>query len=108
MAGVFNGKVLIVGKSAVRALSLEDGRQLWYAPTGDVPSGQGVASQNVYYLPLKKGEIMALDIDKGHVKAHNRAKTAGPAPGNLVFYEGAVISQTPTQIVAYPQLAARL
>ena len=108
LAGVFNGKVLIVGKSAVRALSLHDGRQLWYVPTGDLPSGQGVASKNVYYLPLKRGEIMALDIDKGHVKAHNRAKTAGAAPGNLIFYEGAVISQTPTQIVAYPQLEARL
>jgi tetratricopeptide (TPR) repeat protein len=108
LAGVFGGKVLIVGKTAVRALSLEDGRQLWYVPTGDLPSGQGVASKNVYYLPLKKGEIMALDIDKGTVKAHNRAKNAGVSPGNLVFYEGAVISQTPTQIIAYPQLAARL
>ena len=108
LAGVFNGKVLIVGKAAVRALSLQDGRQLWYLPTGDLPSGQGVASQNVYYLPLKKGEVMAVDIEKGQVKAHNRAQTAGVSPGNLVFYEGTVISQTPTQIIAYPQLAARL
>src|SRR5207248_7801279 len=35
LAGVFGGKVLIVGKTAVRALSLADGRQLWYVPTGD-------------------------------------------------------------------------
>jgi outer membrane protein assembly factor BamB len=108
LAGVYNGKVLIVGKTAVRALNLEDGRQLWYAPTGDLPSGQGVASQNVYYLPLKKGEIMALDIDSGRIKAHNRARAGGVSPGNLVFYDGTVISQTPMQIVAYPQLAARL
>src|SRR5262249_40222652 len=90
LAGVYNGKVLIVGKTWVRALALEDGRQLWQVPTGDMPSGQGVASKNVYYLPLKRGEIMALDLDKGQVKAHNRAKTAGVAPGNLIFYEGAV------------------
>ncbi len=108
LAGVYGGKVLVVGKTAVRALSLEDGRQVWYVPTGDLPSGQGVASKNVYYLPLTKGEIMAIDIDKGQLKAHNRAKTAGVSPGNLVFYEGAVISQTPTRIVAYPQLEARL
>src|SRR5262249_55726327 len=67
MAGVFNGKVLIVGKNAIRALSLDDGRQLWYLPTGDLPSGQGVASKDIYYLPLKKGEIMAIDVDKGAV-----------------------------------------
>ena len=108
LAGVFDGKVLIVGKSAVRALSLQDGRQLWYLSTGDLPSGQGVASQNIYYLPLKKGEIMAIDIEKGQIKAHNRAKTGNFSPGNLVFYEGTVISQTPTQIVAYPQLVSRL
>ena len=108
MAGVYNGKVLIVGKSAIRAVSLDDGRQLWYLPTGDLPSGQGVASNNIYYLPLKKGEIMAIDIEKGLVKAHNRAKNSSASPGNLVFYEGAVLSQTPLQIVAYPQLAARL
>lgn len=108
MAGVFGGKVVIVGKNAVRALNLEDGRQLWYLPTGDLPSGQGVASKNIYYLPLKKGEIVALDIDKGAVKAHNRAKNAGPSPGNLIFYEGTVVSQTPLQITGYPQLVARL
>jgi outer membrane protein assembly factor BamB len=110
-AGVYAGKVLIVGKSAIRALSLDDGRQLWYIPTGAMPSGQGVASRNIYYLPLRKddkgekGEIMAIDIEKGQVKAHN---TGGAAPGNLIFYEGAVISQTPTQVVVYPQLASRL
>lgn len=108
LAGVYSGRVLIVGKNAIRALSLEDGRQLWYIPTGDMPSGQGVASKNVYYLPLRKGEVMAVDIEKGTVKAHNRAKVAGVTPGNLIFYEGAVISQTPTHIVAYPQLVARL
>ncbi|MCI0638280.1 MAG: PQQ-binding-like beta-propeller repeat protein [Gemmataceae bacterium] len=108
LAGVYNGKVLIVGKSAIRALSLEDGRQLWYLPTSDMPSGQGVAAKDIYYLPLKKGEIMAVDINRGLVKAHNRAKTAIEAPGNLVFYEGAVLSQSATKIVAYPQLAARL
>src|SRR5262249_34594186 len=108
MAGVYSGKVLVVGKNAIRALSLEDGRQLWYLPTGDMPSGQGVAAKNVYYLPLKKGEILAVDIDKGTVKPHNRAANTGVSPGNLVFYDGAVLSQTPREVIAYPQLLARL
>ena len=109
MAGVYAGKVLVVGKNAIRALSLEDGRQLWFLPTGDMPSGQGVAAKNIYYLPLKKGEILAVDIEKGTVKAHNRAANQqATSPGNLVFYDGAVLSQTPREVVAYPQLLASL
>jgi outer membrane protein assembly factor BamB len=110
LAGVFGDKVVIVGKNSVRAVRLSDGAPIWqHLATGDLPSGQGVASNNIYYLPLKKGEILAIDLEKWQVKAHNRAaKPGSPAPGNLVFYEGLVISQTPTAIVAYPQLSAKL
>jgi outer membrane protein assembly factor BamB/tetratricopeptide (TPR) repeat protein len=110
MAGVYSGKVLIVGKTSIRALSLATGQRLWSIPTGAMPSGQGIASKNVYYLPLSQGEILAVDIEHGTIKAHNRAAgdAAKTPPGNLVFYEGSVLSLTPTDVVAYPQLAARL
>jgi outer membrane protein assembly factor BamB/tetratricopeptide (TPR) repeat protein len=108
MAGVYQGRVLVVSDTNIRALDLKDGRQLWSISTGDLPSGQGVASKNIYYLPLKKGEILAVDIVKGEVKAHNRAAVAGAAPGNLVFYDNMVLSQTPTEVAAFPQLSARL
>jgi outer membrane protein assembly factor BamB len=111
LAGVYEGKVVIVGKNSVRALRLADGAPM-YNPllTGDLPSGQGVASNNIYYLPLKKGEIVAIDLKDWMVKAHNRAKDPSKvvSPGNLVFAEGLVISQTPTAIIAYPQLVAKL
>jgi outer membrane protein assembly factor BamB len=108
MAGVYQGRVLIVSDTNIRALDLKDGRQVWSIHTGDMPSGQGVTSKGMYYLPLKKGEILAVDIVKGEVKAHNRAAVAGSAPGNLVFYENIVLSQTPTEVMAFPQLSARL
>jgi len=122
LAGVFLDKVVIVGKNSIRALRLSDGAQIWSAlQTGDLPSGQGVASNNVYYLPLRKGEICAVDLERWTIRAHNRASNASPTllpggprpgwgepPGNLVFYEGTVVSQTPTAIVAYPQLLAKL
>jgi outer membrane protein assembly factor BamB len=128
LAGVFQGKVVIAGKNSIRALRLVDGVQAWpVLATGDMPSGQGVASNNIYYLPLRKGEICAVDLNGWNIQAHNRASgpatVIGPAtgegkggakpawaepPGNLVFYEGTVLSQTPTAIVAYPQLAAKL
>jgi outer membrane protein assembly factor BamB/tetratricopeptide (TPR) repeat protein len=107
-AGVFNKKVLLVGKNHIRALNLDDGRPAWMISTGDVPSGQGVASHGVYYQPLKKGEIVAVDIERGAVKAHNRAKAANFSPGNLIFSDGAVITLTPYKVEAYPQLVARL
>jgi outer membrane protein assembly factor BamB len=108
LAGVYQGRVLIVGKNVVRAYSLKDGTELWRLTTGDLPSGQGVASKNIYYLPLQKSEILAIDIEKGLVKAHNRATDAKTLPGNLVFNDGAVLSQTANEIVAFPQLAMRL
>jgi outer membrane protein assembly factor BamB len=109
LAGVFQGKALIVGRNSIRALDLHrNGDMAWYVATGDMPAGQGVASKNIYYLPLKKGEILAVDVEKGEVKAHNRAKNADIPLGNLLFYEGAVVAQTPREIVAYPQLLARL
>jgi outer membrane protein assembly factor BamB len=109
-AGVYGDKVLIVGRYTVRALRLADGAPLWsHLQTGYLPSGQGVASKDIYYLPLRNGEILAIDLDKWAIKAHNRASNPkAPVPGNLVFYEGVVLSQTPTAIVAYPQLAAKL
>lgn len=107
-AGVHAGRALIVGKGFVRALDLPTGQQVWKVSTGDLPSGQGVACRDVYYLPLKKGEILALDIPTGNIRAHNRAKAGSPSPGNLVFHDGVVLSMTPRDIVAYPQLATRL
>lgn len=107
-AGVVDGKALIVGRNMVRALNIENGRQAWAVSTGDLPAGQGVASKNIYYLPLKKGEVLAIDVERGFVKAHNRAKTQNVPLGNLVFSEGAVFSATPTQLAAFPQLAVRL
>ena len=113
LAGVFQDRVLIVGRNAIRALRLTDGSQMWYVSTGKLPSGQGVASKNIYYLPLQKGEILAVDVERGIVKSHNRARSEEIAtndadPGNLLFYEGMVLSQTPKEIVAYPQLTAKL
>jgi hypothetical protein len=112
LAGVFKDKVVLVGKSTCRALSLADGKPLWKLETG-LPSGQGAASDNVYYLPLKSGaqsrepEVCAIDIHKGVILARTRSRRR-EVPGNLIFFNGFVISQTVDRITAYPQLAAKL
>src|SRR5207302_3408806 len=68
LGGVFNGKVLLVGNNGVRALNLADGTTAWNIPNLGLPSGYGVASKGIYYLPLKNREIVAIDIDKGRVR----------------------------------------
>jgi outer membrane protein assembly factor BamB/tetratricopeptide (TPR) repeat protein len=122
LAGVYDGKVLIVGKDSIHALSLADGHSLWTLPTG-TPSGEGVASDNLYYLPLrssltsKEPEICIIDLEKGRVFAHakSREKVIGPdakkdagndllVPGNLVFFEGQLISQSLNEVAVFPQV----
>ncbi len=121
LAGVYAGRVVIVAKKDIRALSVDDARELWRVPTG-MPSGRGVASDNVYYLPLKlavfsdkeKGPgIFAIDIERGKIAAQTRSKKdlktgSVEVPGNLMFFDGLVISQTATELAAYPQLKVKL
>lgn len=119
LAGVYNGKVLLVGKRQCRALNLANGAQLWTRDTG-LPSGQGVASNNVYYLPLQHGdqskdpEVCRIDINTGNILGRSKARArAGSqdqpeAPGNLLFFGDDVISQTATSIRAYPQVDAKI
>ena len=123
LAGVFAGRVVIVGKKVVRALSLEDGsREVWRIETGGLPSGRGVASDNIYYLPLsetvfpdkeKAPAVVAIDIEKGRIVGRTRSRGKEDdhdpssklmVPGNLVFFEGDVISQSASQVAVFPQL----
>ena len=102
-AGIFHGKALVVGKNYVKGINLISGKEAWPKITNiGSPSGQGAASDNVYYLPLKTGqdkepEVCAIDIDSGKIVAHTKSRKK-EVPGNLVFYQGEVLSQTLTGI----------
>jgi outer membrane protein assembly factor BamB len=112
MGGVYGNKVLIVGRRSVRALDALKGEVLWTVPTG-MPSGMGICSDNIYYLPLREGleskepEIFALDIERGALHAHTKSRKK-EVPGNLLFFEGDVISQTTAEVAVYPQLRVKL
>jgi len=113
LAGVFNGKALIVGKNYCRGLDINDsGKELFRVETG-VPSGFGIASDGMYYLPMasaidnKEPGICIIDIAKGQKVAHTRSRLK-EIPGNLLFYEGDVLSQTTRKMSVYPQLDVEL
>src|SRR5262249_7188354 len=67
----------------------------------------------IYYLPVREAvntrepEIVALNIDRGIIHAHTRSRKK-EVPGNLIFFDGSVLSQTHTEVVAYPQLEVKL
>jgi outer membrane protein assembly factor BamB len=113
-AGVFGGKVLIVGKNQVRALKLTTGEDVWKLGNTGTPSGQGVASDNVYYLPIrasadpgKEPGVLAINLAKGELIGLTKsAKKDGRVeiPGNLIFYDGYLLSQGLNSLVCYPVL----
>ncbi len=116
LAGVFGDHVVIVGKRVTKALSLAKGEVVWNLETG-VPSGFGMASDGVYYLPLRAAadsgapEVCAIELANGRITSHSKAREKNglrDVPGNLVFSDGQVLSQTTRDLVAYPQLKARL
>jgi outer membrane protein assembly factor BamB len=91
VAGVFGGKVIVVGKNNCRAISLEDGKkQVWEAATGGVPTGQGVICGSHYYLPIRRAnakyEVCKVNLETGKVDGISPAPD-NEAPGNLLFYE---------------------
>ena len=119
LGNVYSGTVLVVGKKSVRGLSLSTGEILWTLDTG-VPSGQGIGSDNVYYLPLKEygkdkePHIVAIDLERGKIIGGSKSRPRDPGekqldvPGNLLFYEGDVVSLTPEEVVVYPQLKVKI
>jgi outer membrane protein assembly factor BamB/tetratricopeptide (TPR) repeat protein len=120
LAGIFGGRdrssgparVLLVGKKSCRALGLADGKPLWTVETG-LPSGRGVAEGAVYFLPLKEAahtgepEVCAVDVEHGRVIAHTPSRKK-EVPGNLLFHEGMVVSQTLGEVAVYPQVKVKL
>jgi hypothetical protein len=117
LAGAYGDKVLIVGKETCRALNLGNGQEAWSLTTG-LPSGRGVADGKLYFLPLQSAaatgqpEVCVIDIGKGQVVAHARSDKVRDSkievPGNLLFFDDKLLSQSPARIVAYPLLAPKL
>lgn len=113
LAGVFNDRAVIVGKTQVRALNAADGKVLWEkVPTGSLPTGQGAACDDVLYVPIQKvvddpdpgPGVLAINLVTGK-KVGQPVKAAKKEPvGNLLFVDGEMISQTALTVAAFPEL----
>lgn len=108
VACVHDGKALIVDNREVRALKLADGKPAWKdaalpLPSGSMPSGRGFFDGERYFLPLTSAEVAAIDVATGKIVGRSRSRS-GAVPGNLICYQGAVISQGIDHLECFYQL----
>ena len=104
LAGVVEGRVVVVGRDGVEALAADTGRRLWERPhpSGCRPSGRGILTATTYFLPLDSPEIVEVAVADGSIVSR-RAARGGIAPGNLVAHRGEIISRGVDSIDIYHQ-----
>jgi len=137
VGGISGNKVLIVGKSTVRAVQLTgekaDRKSIpaWKNETQvGTPCGHGVMSKDgVYFLPIigdpdNKDSVLpavwAINTETGAIvsktpfrtkKELGRANVPGSDPrlmlGNLVFHDGLMFSQSATELTAFPLIEVK-
>jgi outer membrane protein assembly factor BamB len=102
VAGIVNGRVLVVGRGSVRALHLKDGSPVWKSPAKiDVPSGRGVIAGNRLLVPTRTEGIAVLDVATGELVTKTKLPN-GRRPGNLVIAGGTIVSQGVDAVEAFP------
>ncbi|MEO1995391.1 MAG: PQQ-binding-like beta-propeller repeat protein, partial [Planctomycetaceae bacterium] len=75
VAAVHQGAAVIVGRSHVRAVRIQDGTPAWDAAIATTaPSGRGYQSEGFYYLPLQSGEIIGIQLQNGRVLARSASR----------------------------------
>jgi outer membrane protein assembly factor BamB len=117
VACVHNGVVVTVDGRYVGSKKLTSGDMAWSSsvqlPGKSRPSGRGVRSGDFYYLPLtdseggydKAGQIARIDLKAGKIVDVATSQRQF-VPGNLVFHDGAFISQGAEYLEVFDQVAA--
>ena len=95
LAGVVDGRAVVVGHHSVDSLSMKDGTSGWRKSLGLSPatvSGRGIVTARRLFLPLDTPEVVEIDLVDGSIAGRSPAR-GGVIPGNLLAYRGEVISQ---------------
>ena len=110
LAGVFDDRVILVGRTEIGALALATGKPLWTAPLKDTaaPSGRGLAVNDHFYLPLSTGELRTIDLKTGQTVSQTYVPAKHPPLGNLVMHRGKLVSLGPFGAVGFGQREALL
>lgn len=108
VAGVVDGRVVIVGRRAVEALDMATGRVVWHRPLAaehGSPSGRGIVTAERLLLPLDTPEVLEIDLADGRILGRAAAR-GGAVPGNLLAYRGEIVSQAADSLDVFHQTAA--
>ncbi len=109
VAGVQDGRVVVVGRSSVEALRLSDGEPVWSTPT-PLPVGQGLLLAQRYLLPVIDHEVLTIDLTSGQILSHSQFEPF-LGTGNLVAAEGSLVAASArglSKFVGLDQLEADL
>jgi outer membrane protein assembly factor BamB len=102
VAGIRDGKVIVVGNNSVKALLLKDGKPAWKSSLAITPpSGRGILAGDAILVPLKSAEILTVDSKTGKQIAKTKTP-GGRVPGNLILSNGVLIFQGADSIEAIP------
>ena len=106
VAGVVDGRVVVVGHHAVDSLQMKDGTSAWRKPVAFGPatvSGRGIVAARRLFLPLDTPEVVEIDLGEGMIGGRSPAR-GGVIPGNLLAYRGEVISQGVDSLDVFHQI----
>lgn len=113
VAGCFGDKLLLVGADAVTALALDDGKVAWtrtLEKSQGRPCGRGVATKEVFFLPLSAGQVVALRLADGkqvlQTFLSGSDDQANGVLGNMVLSGGLLLSLGPAGLTGFEQQAA--
>ena len=96
---VTDDAVVCVGSEQTIAYRLKDGKALWPEPIKlQQPCGRGLVHGDTMSVPLTGGKIATFDLATGRILSNF---TTGIALGNLLAVDGLIVSQSPTQLVAF-------
>lgn len=111
VTGVYDGRVVITGRSGATARRLSDGKPAWRQeriewPGGATPSGRGYLSRDALHVPLNNAEIVTVDVREGRLVARARHRD-GVVAGNLVQVEDEAYAWTGSGLRRFETLASR-
>jgi len=105
-------RVVLVGRSGLRAIKLTDGTPAWPEellplPAGAAPAGRGLLADGRFHLPLSTGGLMIVDVRSGQPMAECRM-WEDSTPGSLVAFPDGVVSMNIDGLMRFEALRVQL
>ncbi|HET6425812.1 MAG TPA: PQQ-binding-like beta-propeller repeat protein, partial [Planctomycetaceae bacterium] len=100
IATVTESAVVLLGRTSLRALSLENGAELWSVRLPVPPSGEAVAYQGELVVPLSKGSLWRVRLHDGAVLSKEIGSERYPT-GHLAITRDGVVALGTDGLSAY-------